>query len=149
MGRGSDEAFRDLLGLHEKMCRLFDDQAGRVRGDREAMTAHWSPPVDIYETAAAFVLAAEVPGIEEDEIHLEISEDVLVLRGERPSHTRQPSHSYHRIERPDGSFQRLFRLPAVVDPQGVRASYREGVLWVNLPKREEGAPKPIPVKVEP
>jgi len=148
MGRGSDEAFRDLLGLQEKMCRLFDEQFSQSRPAKEPVATHWSPAVDIYETAADFVLVAETPGMSQEDIHLEITDDVLVLRGERPSHTGETSHSYHRIERPHGIFQRAFRLPAVVDADGVKANYADGVLRVTLPKREGARSRPISVKVE-
>ncbi len=148
MGRGSDEAFRDLLGLQEKMCRLFDEQSARMRGEKEPVSGHWSPPVDIYETDGEFVLVAEIPGITQEEIHLEISGEMLVLRGERPSNTRHPSHSYHRIERPNGIFQRIFRLPAVVDAAGVAATYRDGVLRVTLPKRAGPLARSVSVQVD-
>jgi HSP20 family protein len=148
MGRGSDEAFRDLLGLQEKMCRLFDEQLTESRCARDQVSAHWSPAVDIYETAADFVLVAEIPGMTQEDIHLEITDDVLVVQGERPSNTAEASHSYHRIERPSGIFQRAFRLPAVVDPSGVKASYRDGVLCVTLPKREGARSRPISVRVD-
>lgn len=138
MGRGSDEALRDLLGLQETLYRLFDEHASRERPAREAVPTPWSPAVDIYEDGDTFVLTAEVPGMEQDDIHLEITEDHLVLRGERPLHTGAPALSYHRVERPNGIFQRTFRLPAVVDPEAVSAAYRDGVLRVTLPKRTAG-----------
>lgn len=148
MGRGSDEAIRDLLGLQEKMCRLFDEQLGTSGGRGEAVSGHWSPAVDIYETAEQFVLVAEVPGISQEEIDLEINDDVLVLRGERPASTSEASHSYHRLERPNGMFQRAFRLPAEVEPAGVAATCRDGVLSVVLPKREGPRARSISVRVE-
>ncbi|MBI5017007.1 MAG: Hsp20/alpha crystallin family protein [Deltaproteobacteria bacterium] len=148
MGRGSDEAFRDLLGLQEKMCRLFDEQLTQSRSAKDPVSAHWSPAVDIYETGDDFVLVAEVPGMTQEDIHLEITDDVLVVRGERPSATGEASHRYHRVERPNGLFQRAFRLPAVVDPGGVTASYRDGILCVTLPKREAARSRPVSVQVE-
>jgi len=146
MGKGSDEALRDLLGLQETLYRLFDEQTTRERPAREAVPTPWSPAVDIYEASETFVLTAELPGMDQDDIHLEITEDLLVLRGERPLHTGAPVLSYHRVERPNGIFQRTFRLPAVVDPQTVSAAYRDGVLRITLPKRGSG--RPIGVRVE-
>jgi HSP20 family protein len=148
MGRGSDEALRDLLGLQEKMCRLFDEQSSRVRGAKDPGSGHWSPPVDIFETEREFVLLAEIPGVSQADIHLEISDQVLVLRGDRPASARETSHCYHRIERPNGLFRRLFRLPAAVDPAGVNATYRDGVLQVVLPKQEPAAPRSVSVHIE-
>ncbi|MBI5445004.1 MAG: Hsp20/alpha crystallin family protein [Deltaproteobacteria bacterium] len=148
MGRGADDAFRDLIGLQEKMCRLFDEQSALVRTAKEAVPAHWSPPVDIYETEREFILLAEIPGMVQEDIHLELSDEVLILRGERPSDTRLSSQSYHRIERPHGVFQRLFRLPVGIDPAGVTATYRDGVLRVVLPKREGVSQRVVSVPVE-
>lgn len=149
MGRGSDETFGDLLGLQEKLCRLFDEQSARTRGDRESMQSHWSPAVDIYETADAFVLVAEIPGVPQKEVHLEIADDLLVLRGERPSATEDATHSYHRIERPHGMFQRVFRLPLTVDSSGVHATCKEGILSVVLPKKNGIRSQSVPVAVDP
>ncbi len=148
MGRGSDEVLRDLLGLQEKIYRLFDDQTAHAAGDRDSVSAHWAPPVDIYETGEAFVLVAEVPGVDQKEIHLEIADDLLVLRGERPLNTSNPSHSYHRIERPNGVFQRAFRLPAGVDPAKVSAICRDGVLRVDLPKKDAIRTRPIAIQLQ-
>lgn len=148
MGRGADETFRDLIGLQETMSRLFDERIGSGRGARDAVSSHWSPAVDIYETPDQFVLVAEVPGITQEEIDLEINEDVLVLRGERPAAAGEGCPSYHRVERPNGMFQRAFRLPAEVEPSGVTANYRDGLLCVNLPKREGCPSRSVPVRVE-
>ncbi len=135
MGHGSDEVFRDLLGLQEEIYRLFDESAARLGGQGEPCAARWTPPVDIHETGDRFVLTAEIPGLALDEIHLEIRPDLLTLRGERPLVRSASGLSYHRIERPNGSFQRSFRLPDAVDPDGARATYQDGVLEVLLPKR--------------
>ncbi len=135
MGHGSDEVFRDLLGLQEEIYRLFDESAARLGGQGEPCAARWTPPVDIHETGDRFVLTAEIPGLALDEIHLEIRPDLLTLRGERPLVRSVSGLSYHRIERPNGSFQRSFRLPGAVDPDGARATYQDGVLEVLLPKR--------------
>ncbi len=146
MGKGSDEVLRHLQGLQETLYRLFDEQQCAPRGEGDAV-APWSPPVDIYETADTFVLVAELPGMDQDEIHVETAEELLVLRGERPLHTGDPAVSYHRVERPNGIFQRAFRLPAGVAAESVTAHYRDGVLRVSLPKRQASS-LPIDVVVE-
>ncbi|MBE0616987.1 MAG: Hsp20/alpha crystallin family protein [Proteobacteria bacterium] len=146
MGRGSDEVLRDLLGLQETLYRLFDEHPSREQPAREAVPTPWSPAVDIYETDESFVLTAELPGMDQNDMHLEITEDRLVLRGERPLHTGAPAVSYHRVERPNGIFQRTFRLPTVVDPRTVSAAYHDGVLRVTLPKRVGG--RAFDVRVE-
>lgn len=148
MGKASDEVLRDLLGLQETLCRLFDEHAGRERRQGEAVPSPWSPAVDIYETPESFVLAAELPGMAQEDIHLEVMGDLLVLRGERPLHTGAPALGYHRVERPNGIFQRTFRLPAGVDAGAVSAGYRDGVLRVTLPKRARPEPAGVRVRVE-
>lgn len=148
MGKASDEVLRDLLGLQETLCRLFDEHAGRERRQGEAGPSPWSPAVDIYETGESFILAAELPGMAQDDIHLEVLGDLLVLRGERPLHTGAPALGYHRVERPNGIFQRTFRLPAGVDAEAVSAGYRDGVLRVTLPKRMPPGTAGVRVRVE-
>jgi HSP20 family protein len=148
MGKGSDEVLRDLLGLQETLYRLFDEHTDRERPERESVPSHWCPAVDICESGDTFVLSAELPGMAREDIHLEITDDRLVLRGERLPHTDPSSASYHRIERPNGIFQRVFRLPTVVDPGAASATYREGVLRVTLPKRSGAEARAIPVQVE-
>ncbi len=148
MGQGSDEVLRDLLGLQARMYRLFDEHGPSVKPGNESVSAHWAPPVDIYETEEALVLVAEIPGLDREEIHLEVSDDLLVVRGERPLVTSDLQLSYYRIERPNGVFQRSFRLPEGVDAARATATCRDGVLRIALPKRDEAKARPISVKVE-
>ncbi|MDW7709484.1 MAG: Hsp20/alpha crystallin family protein [Deferrisomatales bacterium] len=148
MGKGSDEVFRDLMGLQETLYRLFDEQGGRDRTEGDSVPSHWCPAVDIREADECFVLSAELPGMIREDIHLEITDDRLVLRGERLLPADPAVLSYHRIERPNGIFQRVFRLPSVVDPGGASATYRAGVLRVTLPKRAGVEGQAIPVQVE-
>jgi HSP20 family protein len=136
------------VGLQEKIYRLFDEQSARPEGSTKSVSTHWMPAVDIYETPQSFVLLAEIPGLDQNQIDLEISKDLLVLRGERPLNTSDSQFSYHRIERPDGAFQRSFRLPATVESAGARASYRDGVLEVTLPKGDRGAGRSVNVEIE-
>ncbi|MHB8763390.1 MAG: Hsp20/alpha crystallin family protein [Deferrisomatales bacterium] len=148
MTRGSDEVLRDLLGLQEKIYRLFDEQTARVLGKREPVSAQWTPAVDIYDAGHAFVLAAELPGVDQADIHVEVADDVLVLRGERSPITPDTVPSYHRMERQNGIFQRVFRLPAGIAADAVSAAYRDGVLQVTVPKREREVARSVSVSVE-
>ncbi len=144
MGCGSDEAFRALIGLTEELVRLFDEPPGKAPHGR--VSCQWTPAVDLYEDARAFVMVAEIPGVDQDAIQLEITGDVLVLQGERRLIRPAAARSYHRLERPSGIFRRAFRLPAAVNPEGVKATYREGVLRVILPKKDPG--RAVRVEVE-
>ena len=148
MGRSTDEVLRDLMGLQEKIYHMFDEQTANARGQAEGVSPPWTPPVDIYETPESFVLLAEIPGVEQEEIDLEISDDLLVLRGERPLDRGDPDLRYQRVERPNGVFQRAFRLPSGIEAEAVRASYRDGVLRVTVPKQDRKKGTAVAVELE-
>ena len=118
------DPLHDLLALHERLNRLgVDDAPG------------WSPAVDLYETPDRFVLSLELPGLTRDDIKIEIHQDTLVVRGERPVHHEEGAR-YHRVERGHGAFARSVALPQPVDVDGIEAEFRDGVLTVVVPKRE-------------
>ncbi|NOY45573.1 MAG: Hsp20/alpha crystallin family protein [Deltaproteobacteria bacterium] len=144
MGSGSDDVFTRLVGLADGLLRLFED--GPARSCAQAGATHWTPPVDVYDTGEAFVMVAEVPGLDQEAIRAEIQGDTLVLQGERPLVRPREGRSYHRIERPGGTFRRVFRLPEDVDPDAVRAVYRNGVLEVTIPRKRRGTPVRVSVE---
>lgn len=139
------DPFRDLLNLHEKMSSLFED----VMAPRQDMaySGSWRPPVDIYETDDAIVVNAEIPGICNDDISVKVSENTLVIKGERKLEKGLREENYHMIERNHGRFQRAFTLPVEVDQENVRATFQDGVLEIVLPKAPESRSKTIEVKV--
>ena len=147
------EPFRDLMSLQERMNRLFDEsfrsRAGAGAGHEEdwALGGSWAPAVDIYEHEGNIVLKAEIPGIDPKEVDVRVENNVLTLRGERKIDTEVKRESYHRVERAYGTFSRSFTLPNVVDTEKIKAEYRDGVLRVTLPKREEAKPKQISINV--
>jgi len=120
----------------------------RGEGAEEFCRGSWSPPVDIYETASSVVLKAEIPGIGQDAIDIQIEDNVLILKGERQFEKKSEDETYHRIERSYGNFMRTFTLPNSVDRQGVKASYESGVLKIVMSKKGEKKPKQIKVEVE-
>jgi HSP20 family protein len=144
------EPFRNLLSLQERMNRLFDESArGMGRGQQEedwAMGA-WAPPVDIYEQGNEVVLKAELPGVDPKDVDIRIENSVLTLKGERKFEGEVKQENYHRVERSYGSFTRAFTLPSTVDTGNVKADYKDGVLRITLPKREEAKPKQIQVQI--
>jgi HSP20 family protein len=138
--------FRDLLEMQSEMNRAMDVYFGR-QGRREAMDRVWTPAIDVYETKDDLVVTAELPGVKEKDIHLSIVGDMLTLRGQRiPDHQTKEEH-YHRIERWSGSFEGHLQLPIPVQADRVRASYRDGVLEIRLPKVEEVKPREIKIEV--
>jgi HSP20 family protein len=143
------EPFRDLVSLQERMNRLFDESfrmAGRSGGEEDwALGGSWAPAVDIFEKEGNLVLRAELPGVDAKSVDIRLENNVLTLRGERRFDNEIKRESYHRVERAYGSFSRSFTLPSVVDQGSIKANYKDGVLEVTLPKREEAKPKQIEI----
>jgi HSP20 family protein len=131
------------------MNQIFEDALSRSRGRDEGLrTGMWTPAVDIYENNDDVVVKAELPGVEKDQISVEVKDGILSLRGERKFEKEVKEESYHRIERSYGSFQRSFSLPVTVNQEKVTARFQDGVLEVRLPKKEQAKPKQIQVDVK-
>lgn len=140
------DPFRDLSDMQSEMNRVFDSFFGRPSqvGGVERI---WAPAVDMYETQDELVVTAELPGLNEKDIHLSITGDVLTLKGERHWSQDEKQENYYRGERWFGKFERALPLPIPVQAGKVKASYRDGVLTVTLPKAEEIKPKEIKIDV--
>lgn len=147
------EPFRHMLTLQDRMNRMFDESfqgaaRGTAAGDEDwALGGSWAPAVDIYEQDGNIVLKAELPGVDSKDVDIRLENNVLTLRGERKLDTEVKRENYHRVERSYGSFTRSFTLPTVVDQEMIKADYKDGVLRVTLPKREEAKPKQISIAV--
>ena len=142
------DPFRDLNMLQDRMNRLFDDAGRPWRTDEPAATTSWSPSVDIFETEGEIVVKAELPGIDRKDIQLNLENNVLSLRGERKFQKETKDDNYHRIERSYGVFSRAFSIPATVDEERIRADYKDGVLKIVLPKKDQAKPKQIKIASE-
>lgn len=142
------DPFRDLRNLQEEVNRLFTGNAGRSFDDEGIARGAWSPSVDIYENKDQIVLEAELPGMNREDFDLTVENNVITLRGERRFEKKQDTDNYHRVERAYGSFTRSFTLPNTVTGEGASADYRNGVLRVTLPKREETKARRIEIKSE-
>lgn len=140
------EPFRDVLDIQGEMNRVFDSYFGRS-APSAAMDRAWAPPIDIYETKDELVIAAELPGVKETDVHLSIVADLLSVRGRRTTDREVKEENYHRIERWSGSFERHIQLPFPVQADKVRANFRDGVLEIRLPKAEELKPREIKIEV--
>jgi HSP20 family protein len=145
------EPFRDLVSLNERMNRLFEESfrsASRRGGDEDwALGGAWAPVVDIYEQDGNIVLKAELSGIDAKDVDIRVENNVLTLSGERKLDNEVKRDSYHRVERSYGTFSRSFTLPLVVDTEKIKADYKDGVLRLTLPKKEEAKPKQISISV--
>jgi HSP20 family protein len=136
---------RELATMQERMNRILAAPYGREQDDATHRGA-WTPLVDIYENAdRELVIKADAPGLKREDIDLTFDTNVLTVRGERRPDDGIREESYHRVERAYGPFSRSFTLPATVDAGRVRADYRDGVLTVTLPMREETRPRQIKV----
>ncbi len=107
----------------------------------------WHPSVDISENENAYVLKAELPGVNREDINIDINNKTLTLKGEKKFEEKTEKENYVRVERSYGSFSRTFTLSDKVDTENVKASYKDGVLEVTLPKKEEAKPREIKVEV--
>ncbi|MDZ7261227.1 MAG: Hsp20/alpha crystallin family protein [candidate division KSB1 bacterium] len=138
--------FSEMESLRRDMDRLFDSFFRRY--PEEEVAATWQPLVDIAETKDDFIVTAEVPGMSKDDVKISLTNNVLTLKGEKKEEKEIKDKNFHRVERCYGSFQRSFTLPTEVQADKVKASYKDGVLKITLPKKEEVKPKEIAVTVE-
>ena len=137
---------RDMFSLRHPMNHLFDDVFRPVvRGDSKLSMWDWNPTVDIYDNDENIVIKAELPGIEKKDIVIDVKDGVLTLKGERSLDNEVKEKKYYRRERMFGKFERVFRLPADVDPEKISADYKDGILKIDIPKPEEQKPKQITV----
>ena len=141
-----NDPFRDLEALQDRMNRLFESTMGRARSEEELFTGTWAPPVDIFETKDRIVLKAELPGFDEKQIALRFEDGILTLEGERKFEKESGDENYHRVERSYGKFVRSFAIPAGVEGDRISAGFSNGVLTVDMPKREETKPKQIRIE---
>lgn len=142
------DPFRELRSLQDEVNRLFSTNLSRTFGDEGIARGAWIPNVDIYENKDQIVLEAELPGMNREDFDLSIENNVITLRGERRFEKKDDGDNYHRVERAYGTFTRSFTLPQTVSAEGANAEYKNGVLRVALPKREEVKARRIEVKGE-
>lgn len=142
------DPFRDLRTLQEEVNRLFSGNVARAFDDEGIARGSWNPNVDIYENKDQIVLEAELPGMSREDFDLSVENNIITLRGERHFEKKNDTDNYHRVERAYGSFTRSFTLPGTVSGEGAIADYRNGVLRVVLPKREETKARRIEIKSE-
>jgi len=129
------EPFRDLMAMQDRMTRLFDETLSRIWKE-ETPGGVWSPLVDILETENEVILKVDLPEVNQNEIDIRAEENALMIQGERRFVKEAPDANYLKIERPYGTFQRTFAIPRGIDQEKIKASYKDGVLRVVLPKRE-------------
>ena len=141
------DPFREMAALQDRVNRAFGDLSRRYDDDL-TVRGTWTPSVDIYETDNhALVLKAELPDVAKEDIDLRVENNTLTISGTKKMDKEVKEQQYHRIERMYGSFSRTFTLPPTVDAGKIGAEFKNGVLMVTLPLREEAKPRQIQVAV--
>lgn len=141
------DPFREFAHLQDRINRVFSDAYGR--SDEGLMTSgSWVPPVDIFQNGEhEVVLKAELPDMTREDIDITVDKGTLTIKGEKKFSIDVKEEQFHRIERQYGSFSRSFSLPQTIDTSKVAAEYKNGVLTVRLPLREEARPRQVKVDV--
>ena len=141
------EPFEGLNKVQSRINELFDDTFGRPRTYAKAPAGAWLPPVDILESKDAYLIRAELPGMKKEDFNVEVNDGTLTVSGERKYEEPASGVEYHRVERVAGKFSRSFYLPQTVKQDGIKATYRDGILEVHVPKAEEAKPRQIAISV--
>ena len=141
--------FRGLQSLQYDMNRIFDEFfRGDILADNSFFSRDWSPAVDVVENKDNYILKAELPGMNKDDVKITLENNILTIRGEKKNEYEKKEGNYHRVERSYGSFERSFTVPGTIKTNDIDAQYKDGVLTLTLPKAEEAKPKMIDVKVK-
>ncbi len=142
------DPMRELDEFSTRLSTFFGPHPGRSGDENNVYTkAQWAPRVDISEDEHEYLIKAELPGIEKDQVRVTVENGLLLIAGERKSEREEDHRKYHRVERAYGSFLRSFSLPDDADGTKIKAEFKNGVLKVHLPKSEDAKPKSIEIKV--
>ena len=147
------EPARELFTIQNEMNRLFntffDTTTGSAtaNGNGNGAARRWVPAMDLVETEDAFVLKADLPGLVEDDVKLEVEGNVLTISGERAFENQVKKDGFYRVERGSGTFARSLTLPEGIDPDAIAARFDRGVLEVSIPKPEERKPRRLQIAV--
>ena len=140
------EPVRELNTIQSEMNRLFNTFFDApAPGNGLSVGRRWIPAMDLVEDGDEYVLRADLPGLSEKDVNIELEDNVLTISGERKSEHEERKEGYYRVERASGSFSRSLTLPEGVDPERVRASFEQGVLEVRVPKPEQRKPRKVTI----
>ena len=138
--------WREMPAVQGSLNRFFDDPFFRIsRMADDSEMGMWNPAVDIYEKDDHFMIKAELPGVDKNDIKIDLKDRLLTLSGERTYDNEVNEENYYRRERTYGKFQRAFTLPADVDSDKIKAEYKDGVLQIEVPKPEEKKAKRVTI----
>jgi HSP20 family protein len=139
------DPFRELLTLQERLDKMYRD-IERSRKEDDFVSSQWTPPVDIFEAGDIFVIKLEIPEVDKETVDIKINDDELTIKGERRLEEGSEPDSYHRMERGYGTFIRSFSLTRTIDATKIKATVKDGILRIELPKKEEVKPKQIKIE---
>jgi HSP20 family protein len=137
----------DVLGFPRGINRMFADFLHGGLWDEESIQGGWNPAVDIAEKDDEYVVKVELPGVNKEDVKISTRDNILTIRGEKKEEKETKESSFHHVERAYGSFQRSFTLSTGVKSDKIEATFKDGILAINLPKAEEARPKMIEVKI--
>ena len=144
------EPLRELSTLQSDMNRVFNAMFDAPAGSSaQGGARRWTPAMDLAETEDAFVLRADLPGVSQEDVSIELEDTVLTVSGERKSDHENKGEGYYRVERAFGAFSRSLTLPKGVDAEAIAAQFTDGVLEVRIPKPEQRKPRRIAINGEP
>jgi HSP20 family protein len=136
----------EMRRFRDRFNRLFNEVGFPVDWSEDSLTmSGWNPTVDVYESNGNIVLKAELPGVDKKDIKVDVKGRILTLKGERSTDKEVKEENFYRKESFSGTFQRAFTLPMEVDPQRIKAEYKDGVLKIEVPKPEDEKPKQITI----
>jgi len=142
------DPIHELAHMQDRINRIFGEADRNPGQDAVLNGGDWLPPVDVYENDQhEVVLSAELPGVRREDLDIRVENNTLTLRGERKREQETSKENYHRVERSYGTFSRSFTLPSTVNTEKVNAEFKDGVLKVTLPAREDAKPRQIQVQV--
>jgi HSP20 family protein len=141
------EPFDGLGRIQSRINEFFEEAFGRARAFPTSVASAWYPPVDILESRDSYLIRAELPGMKKEDINLEFRDGAITLSGERKFEEPAVGVEYHRAERVTGKFLRSFDLPQGIKEEDMRATYRDGILEIHVPKADEARAKQIAISV--
>jgi len=143
------DPFKELEAIQDEMNKIFNSSLIKLSSrDVGLLEGSWSPAVDIYDSKDSILVKADIPGMKKEEIDVSVHNDCLIIKGEKKQEKEIKEKDFVRTERFYGSFNRTIRLPAEVDAEKVNATYKNGVLELVLPKKEDAKPKQIKIEVK-
>jgi HSP20 family protein len=142
------DPFRELEDMNDRLNRIFGRSFLAREGGKDAMVGFdWEPSCDITENTEEFLIKAELPGVNKDDVKVHVENGVVRIQGERKQEKEEKDKKFHRVERSYGSFLRSFSVPINIDENKIVAEYKDGVLSLRLPKAPNAKPKTIDVKI--